>query len=183
VYDLTSQATLTVANCRFPGNRARGVLAHGGATIENCAFANQFEQAILLAPDMNWMEGGAADHVRIVGNTFHGAVRGQHRGQAAITVDAILPGHRPSDAIVNHDILIQSNLIADSSGGGIAANAVEGLRIENNRIERLSGPAIVLRTVRRAQISGNTCSPAAAIVIAPESEGQVTLERNTGLNL
>ncbi len=85
-------------------------------------------------------------------------------------------------AIVNHEILIRGNLIADSGGGGIAANAVEGLNIEDNRIERLSGPAIVLRVVHRARISGNTCSPSAAIVVAPESEGQVTIERNTGLN-
>jgi hypothetical protein len=126
VADETLSSRLTVRNCRFLGNRARGALAHKHVVIEGCEFRDQSMQAIVLSPDAWWLEGPEAADVRIVHNLIDGVDRwGENQG--AILVDAIVapegmaphssPGHP------NHDIEIAGNVFRGVSGPNIVMRA------------------------------------------------------------
>ena len=82
--DISACAALTVSRCRFPGNRARGILAHANTIIQDCRFENQTSNAILLGPDLTWLEGPEVAQVRITNNDMHDVQRGG-LGRGAIT--------------------------------------------------------------------------------------------------
>ena len=176
--DLSANVALTVSRCVFPGNRARGVLAHSNATIEGCRFANQTHSAVLLAPDLVWLEGAEAAQVRIVDNEMIDVQRsGSDRGAVCITVG--LP-QGSSAGLVNHDIYVQRNHIV-GPGPALVADHVRQLSVIENRIERTDGPAIRLGPIRDATLAGNVCTPAAPVLIDPANLGAVKLAGNQGL--
>jgi hypothetical protein len=181
--DANNLAALTVSRCRFPGNRARGVLAHSDVVIEHCTFAHQSEQGILLLPDPNWMECGSASRVKIVDNSFDDTIRLGRAQEGTITIGNVNGGQLHRDAIVNRDVLISENTIADSGGSAIAANGVEGLIIEGNRIERPRGPAVALGAVRNVVLKGNRCAPDAYVTVPTGYRGEVTSTYNLNLNI
>jgi hypothetical protein len=176
--NLSSHANLSVSRCRFPGNRARGILAHANATIENCSFANQTSDAILLAPDLYWLEGPEAAQVRIVDNTMIDVQRGGgSRGAIRISVD--VPAGNNAD-FVDHNIEIRGNHII-GPGPALIADHVRQLSFTGNRIERTDGPAVKLGPVRGVTLARNVCTPAASVVIDPASRNNVKFEDNHGL--
>lgn len=182
--DATNIAALTVSRCRFPGNRARGVLGHSDVVIENCQFSHQSESAVLLTPDEFWMECGSAARVKINNNEFNDVLRLRRPKEGAITIDAVINANNQvlrSAAHVNRDIVIEGNTIADAAGSAIAANAVDGLTIENNRIERCTGLALAMGAVWRVTVRGNRCTPAAQVSIQAEYRDEVNLANNSGL--
>ena len=183
--DMDESPSLLVADCTFPGNRARGVLAHSDATIERCHFANQFEEAILLLADAWWMEGPSADRVSVKNNVIEGVERAQ-RPSGAIRVGAVVVdssgSSRPSNGLVNHNVAVVGNTIRGSYSAAIHASATTRIRIEQNRIEGSDDqPAIVMDHVKDALIVGNTCRPAAALKIT-NSDG-IKTKSNQGLVL
>jgi hypothetical protein len=186
ICDANNLAALTISGCQFPGNRARGVLAHSDAQIEKCSFAHQSEQGILLLPDPHWMECGSANRVKIVGNAFQDTIRLGRAQEGTITVGSPLQvnaGQLRRDVVVNQDVLISGNAIMDSGGSGIAANGVEGLVIEGNQIERSRGPAVALGTVRNVVLYGNRCTPEASVTVPADYRGEVTLTNNLNLKI
>ncbi len=106
----TRTTKLTVRLSRFGGNRARGVLAHSNATIEDCEFHDQSLEAILLCPDLVWQEGPAATHVRIARNVIVGANRWSTDG-GAIRADAVVNGGLTTPGHPNRDIVLEDNVI------------------------------------------------------------------------
>ena len=184
LFNLADSPRVTIANCQFSGNRARGVLAHSNAVIENCTFANQFEEALLLLPSASSTDGGAVNDTTIRGNIIEGANRaGYPSGAIRIGALAHYAGKRdyPSAAIVNRNVTIADNQIISAGADGIHVSSTGDLAIANNRIERPAGSAIVLLNVRQTTITGNTCVPPAALRIDPESVSEVTLSGNAGL--
>jgi hypothetical protein len=180
--DTTRQPTVLIADCRFPGNRARGVLAHSDVTIQGCSFANQFAEAILLLPDSSALEGPAAARVSVRHNIISGALRGGYKtGAIRIGVKVQVAGEppHPGCAPINHDIDVTTNEILDSRGAAIDASAVSRLTIETNQLTRPSGPAIVLSHVAGAFITNNTCDPPSPMII--EKSARIRRRANHGL--
>jgi hypothetical protein len=183
--DVDESPSLVVADCTFPGNRARGVLAHSDAIVERCRFANQFEEAVLLLADAWWMEGPSADRVSVKNNVIEGVERAK-RASGAIRVGAVVVdssgSSQPSVGFVNHDVDIVENTIRGSYSAAIYATATTRIRIEQNRIEGSDDQhAIVMDHVKDALVEGNTCRPAAALKIT-KSEG-IKTKGNQGLVL
>jgi hypothetical protein len=184
LFDRDNNPKLTVANCRFWGNRARGVLVHRSAVIENCQFAHQFEEAILMLESTAGTEGPGADHTAVRNNEILDSDRAGYPS-GAIRLGALIqepgkPAH-PSPAMVNHDVLIAGNHIVQPRSNAIQAEATDGLTIENNRIEKPAGAAVVLSNVRHAVVANNVCAPGASLRVDASSEGEVSLRDNTGL--
>jgi hypothetical protein len=182
--DPDNGAKLTVVNCRFSSNRARGVLAHSNALIERCQFAHQFEEAILLVETTAAMEGPATDHTMVRNNEIVDSERAGYPS-GAIRLGALIqpPGQRgdPTPAIVNHDVQIVGNHIVQPGSNAIQADATEGLTIENNRVEKAAGAAVFLSNVRKAVVAGNVCIPPAALRIEGMPDDEVNLRGNSGL--
>lgn len=182
--DASNLSALTVSHCRFPGNRARGILAHNDAVIKNCFFAHQSLQGILLTSDLGWIECGPADRVSIINNEFHDTIR-MNRGQLgtiSVGPPITMNGNPvPGGAIANHKAVISGNVITDSGGSAIRANAVDGLTIENNRIERTAGTAIALGGVRHVVVKDNRCTPASTLTLPSAYRSEVTATNNSGV--
>jgi hypothetical protein len=176
--NLSSRATLSVSRCNFPGNRARGILAHANATIQNCYFANQTSDAILLAPDVSWLEGPEAAQVSIVDNKMIDVQRGGG-GRGAIRITVAVPAGN-SAGFVDHNIDISGNHII-GPGPALVADHVRQLSFTDNRIERTDGPAVEFGPVRGVTLVRNVCTPAAPVVIDSASRSEVKFESNQGL--
>ena len=184
LFDRDNNPKLTVANCRFWGNRARGVLAHRNALIEHCQFAHQFEEAVLMLESTAGTEGPGSDHTIVRNNEILDSDRACYPS-GAIRLGALIqePGQpaRPSPAMVNHDDLIADNHIVMPRSNAIQVEATDGLTIQDNRIEKPASAAIVLSNVRNTIVANNVCAPAAPVRIDVGSDAEVMLRGNTGL--
>ena len=185
MFDAETRSRARVSRCRFPGNRARGVLAHSDAVIEGCTFSGQSAEAVLLLPDVRFMEGPAAERVQIRGNEIAGVLRLGGRQSGAVRIGATaadLAGEETRQpAPVNRDIAVIGNRIADIGGAAVLARSCTGLTIVGNRIERPAGPAIVLQDVQAVRITSNACTPVAPVAVGPRDRPAVNLEANSGL--
>jgi hypothetical protein len=127
VVDKSQLPRLTVRDCLFEGNRARGVLAHAHARIENCQFRDQTLEGVLLSPNLFWMEGPEVADVRVVGNLFDGVDRWGTR-QGAIRVDAQVEGPKgktvTSPGRPNHDVTIENNVFRNIDGPNVILRAM-----------------------------------------------------------
>ena len=178
--DASRLPALTVSHCRFPGNRARGVLAHSSAVVQNCTFAHQSEQAIVCVPSVFWMECGSATNITIRDNVFHDTMRLRRSGQSAITIDTEPPLR---DNISARNISIEENEFVDLGGSAITANAVADLRIIKNRIAGSANPTISLEEVQRVVVRQNSCDPERHVAVSRNSRDEVSLDGNTGLTV
>jgi hypothetical protein len=184
--DLRARTRLLVSHCSFPGNRARGILAHSDAIIEHCSFERQSESAVLLAPDMYWQEGPAVERTVVRGNRVHDGNL-LERVPAAIWIGAFgsPDGHlwRARLEVVNRNVAVEDNVFMQPNGPVIAVAATRDLRIEKNQIEQASSVAFSLDNVRNVRLHGNRCDPAATIRVDPSSRKELTLSQNIGLRV
>ncbi|PPQ28583.1 glycosyl hydrolase family 28 protein [Rhodopila globiformis] len=184
--DLRARTRLLVSRCAFPGNRARGVLAHSDAIVERSSFEHQSDSAILLAPDLYWQEGPAIEQTVVRGNLIQ-AANLLARTPAAILVGAfVAPAGRPgvpTSTIINRNVAIEGNHFLQPNGAAISAAATRDLRIEENRIEQASSIAFSLHHVRAARLSGNRCDPRAVVQVDAKSRGELIMDGNAGLGL
>jgi hypothetical protein len=184
--DLKAKTQLLVSRCNFPGNRARGVLAHSDAIIEHCTFEHQSDSAILLAPDMYWHEGPAIERTVVRGNHMDtGNFLGRARATVWIGAFVSLNGHQgmATPEVVNRNVAVESNIFVQPSGPAVAAAATSDLRIEDNQIEQASPVVFTLDNVRNVKLRGNRCDPAAAIRVDPLSRNELTMSQNTGMSV
>jgi hypothetical protein len=181
--DTSEVATVTIADCQFPGNRARAILAHRNTVIERCSFANQFYEAILILFDTEFADGPTIGDVTIARNRFHGTGRAEiPRG--AIRIRSLVKSsgtEEPISSVLGRGIKIVDNVIVDSGGSAIEVGEARDVQITGNRIERRTGPAIVLQNVRKVRIDDNLCRPPAALVMHETPAGEVTIRGNAGL--
>ena len=75
LFNLAESHRLTVANCQYLGNRARGTLIHSNAVTENCTFENRYEEALLLLTSTGAADGGAVNDTAVRGNNIEGVNR------------------------------------------------------------------------------------------------------------
>ena len=177
---------LRVSGCSFKSNRARGILAHNDAVIENCTFADQGLEAVLLCPDLWWQEGPSVANVTLRGNSITRS--GQSATiKGAITVTAFVgeypAPHRETTAQVNHQISVISNRIFDPGSAAVYVSATTGLTVRDNVIESAEPSAITLVGVQDAIIAGNRCTPARAIELLKSEPGSISFGVNEGLSI
>lgn len=186
--DPSRRIDLTVSDCMFPGNRGRGVVAHGSVTVERCRFSSQSRAAVFLAPDTHWLEccevsravvrdNSVADSCRSVPNSL--------TNPAAIQVAALIQlRNSPSPgvpALVSHDVKIAANRICGSHGSAISVGATRGVLVSDNTIDGPGAAAIRLDRVERVVLSGNTCRPASIIERHDTLSAEISSVANTGL--
>ena len=182
--DITELASVTVTDCEFPGNRARGILAHRNTVIERCSFANQFYEAILILFDTDFSDGPTIADVTIARNRFHGTGRAEFpRGAIRIRSMVAKPdgAREPMPSVLSRGIKIVDNVIVDSGESAIEVGEARDVQITGNRIERRTGAAIVLQNVRDVRIGDNLCRPPAALVVHETPAGEVSVTGNRGL--
>ena len=180
VYDAAARAQVSILRCVFPGNRARGVLAHRDTRIEGCTFHGQSAEAVLLLPDLRFMEGPAAGNVKITNNDFADVLRLVGRGGAIrIDVGGRAPETRP--VLINRDITIAGNRFAAFAGAAVVARSVTGLVVADNQFAQLGTPVIALQDVVGARVVRNSCDPAGVVAVAPADRPQLVMEANRGL--
>ena len=168
--NITWTPAVTIRNCNFGVNRARGVLVStpGKVIIENNTFSSS-GSAILIAGDANqWFESGAVHDVTIRNNTFTDACLTSMyqfcEGIISIepeipTPDATKPFHR--------NITITGNTFNPFDYPVLYAKSVDGIRFTNNTITHSKRftpfhyrhATITLEACRKAIISGNNITP------------------------
>jgi hypothetical protein len=175
---------VTIAHCRFPGNRARGILTHRNTLIEHCAFANQSHAAILVPSEAGSPEGPTVRNVTVAHNDIRNTGRIGRPG-GAIQVAGLSVGEdgkvRFAPEPVNAGVRIIGNTIVDAGTSAVEIGETRDVTVASNRIERREGPAIVLRNVRTAKVTDNTCIPPGRMVVTDTPSGEVTFSRNSGL--
>ena len=184
--DLQARTHLTVSKCKFGGNRARGVLAHSDAVIENCIFENQSDSAILLAPDLYWQEGPAIERMVVRNNHIQDSNL-LKRGPAAVWVSAFVApaGHQgtPTVEVVNKDVVIEGNRFQSPNGAAVAVACTRNVHVTNNRIDRASSTAFDFRNVLAVRLEHNHCDPVAKIRVDQASVAEVEANGNSGLEI
>jgi hypothetical protein len=182
--DTTEVASVTIVDCEFPGNRARGILAHRNTVIERCSFANQFYEAILILFDNEFADGPTIGDVTIARNRFHGTGRAEFP-RGAIRVRSLVTksngATEPMPSVLGRGIKIVDNVIVDSGESAIEIGETRDIQITGNRIERRTGAAIILQNVRNVRIEDNLCLPPAALVMHETPAGEVRIRGNGGL--
>lgn len=185
VMDATAnQHRLEVRGCRFPGNRARGVLAHDHATIADCSFANQFESAILLSQSSWWLEGGPIDAVTIDRCTFSGTSR-QGRRAAAIQIESYAARDGAEVEVLDPSptgtVSISHCTFDQCHGPALSAHSIRDLRVTQNGFKDMPPEVIFLKNVEHPVIIENKCSPPGAIVDPDQATGHMSDRDNEGL--
>lgn len=163
-----------VRNNYIRNKRARGILIKAeNGLIEGNTIEYNHMGAIVLAPELSWMEGGFSRSVRIVNNRIrHCGLNPSNWNTTqagAITVSAEGDnGFAPAGGHLN--IEISGNRIDSCLGVNIVASSITGLTITDN---------VMTQTHRENRAHGQAVgvNPDAAVVIINCSD--VTLDRNT----
>jgi hypothetical protein len=183
IFDSAGISRATIKGCHFPGNRARGVLAHSNVSIEDCIFSGQSEQAVLVDVKPFALEGPVGAQVSIRGNKITDVHR--RNPGAAIWIGAHVAGPDKSrkldPTIVNHDIAIESNDFSDLVGPAFFGGSTTRLNIVDNRLTNVRSPSLVLERVSDVRIEGNVSSPPSAIVMRDAEK--VDVSGNKGLHI
>jgi parallel beta-helix repeat protein len=117
-----------VKNCNFSNNRSRGIIikANNGQVINNTLHGN-WMTAILVSPEIWWLEAACADNIKVSGNII-------------------------SDNLSKNVIDINGNGFEESTPqAGLHNNIV----IENNKITNCYLPAIYVASTKNGSILGN----------------------------
>ena len=164
VLDMETQTTTHVVNCRFPGNRARGILAHMNTVIERCSFAGQSGPALLLSVAPPFPEGPLIKNVLLRDNDITDSCR--VFGAGAVTVEAKLAQRATDPLILNSNVQIVGNRFSNLTIPIVAASSITGLLIEQNQVTMPSTPAITLAYVGDVRINDNAVSPRGELIVA-----------------
>jgi hypothetical protein len=140
VCSTTEVPTLTIRGCKVARSRARGMLVHSNAVIENCEFDNLSLSGVLMEADgAVWGEGCEVNNVRIVNNTFRSC--GSRLG-AAISAQSLISaqsGFQLSHFRTVSNIEILDNHIEHGDGPMIDISGGSDIIISGNRFSRRAG--------------------------------------------
>lgn len=188
--DPSRQIDLTVSDCMFPGNRGRGVVAHGAVTVERCRFSSQSRAAVFLAPDTHWLECCEVSHAVVRDNSVADSCRSMPKSltnPAAIQVAALIQpqgSNGPSvPALVSHDVMIAANRIFGPHESAISVGATRGVLVSDNVIHKPGAAAIRLDRVARVVLSNNTCYPASIVERHDTLFSEISSAGNIGLKV
>jgi len=190
VCNRSAVAQLTISNCHFLGNRARGVVAHSNARIEDNSFSGCSLAAILLAPDAHWMEGPAVHHIKVARNRIADCGYGRPNDRrGAVCVDTAHAPHAQVLAAprVNEDIQISDNIFGSLPVPRIFCSASTGVSILRNTVRESrasnanpSDDAIVMVNVGQAVIRDNVGHNAG--ILLQECGAGLTVSDNSGFH-
>lgn len=124
---------LTIKNCYFAKNRARGPLitTRGKVTVEGCTFA-MAGTALRISGDTNsWFESGCVRDVTVRNNKFINCNRCPW-GRAVIDIDPEMK--KLSDECYHSNIVIEGNEFITFTDSVVYAKSVDGLVFKNNKI-------------------------------------------------
>ena len=177
VCSVVDGSKMIVDHCAITNTGGSGVVLHRRSEITNNHFVGCGRAAILLAPDVKRMDGPAVQNVSIRTNDFSGCNQGPNAdGRGVITIDtAQQREHLETPAIaINSGIKIQGNIFKPSTGAAIYAAGIDGLVVEGNTFGSSQKsaeaathpqPALILRNVADAEVTGNTSSEPQSIVL------------------
>lgn len=162
--NMTMSPTVEIRDCKFLGNRARGLLVTTPRTvvIENNLFRSS-GSGILINGDCNgWFESGTVTDVLIRGNRFEDCLLANY--QFCDGIISIIPTNAKVEGPVHRNIRIEGNTFVMFDAPLLYARATEGLRFAGNRIERVSNrkpwhyrkQAVILEHCSQVVIEGNT---------------------------
>jgi hypothetical protein len=190
VCNLNGSPQLSVENCHFLGNRARGVVAHSDARIEDNSFSGCSLAAILLAPDAHWMEGPAVRNVSVARNKISNCGYGRSNDRrGAVCVDT---AHDPHPQVlgprVNGGIQIVDNVFGALPVAPVFCSSATRVSILRNTIagspkpqSNVKGPeSIVLVNAAQAVLTGNVGQSAGEILLRG-CAAPLTVSGNPGL--
>ena len=137
--NITYTPNVTIRNCMFGVNRARGVLVStpGKVIIENNTFKSS-GSAILIAGDANqWFESGAVKDVLIRNNTFTDAcLTSMYQFcEAIISIEPEIP-KLDANKPFHRNVVITENNFNAYDYPVLYAKSVDGLSFTNNTITR-----------------------------------------------
>jgi len=134
--NMTMSPSVEIRDCKFLGNRARGLLVTTPkpVIIENNLFRSS-GAAILINGDCNgWFESGTVTDVTIRGNRFEDCLLANY--QFCDGVISIIPTNAKVEGPVHRNIRIEGNTFVMFDAPLLYARATEGLRFADNRIIR-----------------------------------------------
>lgn len=155
--DAEAQSVAKISNCRFHGNRGRGVLTHVNTVIAGCSFAGQSGPVILLSVEPFFREAPTIENILFRDNDVSDPCR--VFGAGAIVVEAKIAGGADDYLKVNRNVAIVENRFADIRGPVVAASSIAGLSITRNRLTNGANRAVVLNYTNAVKIEGNIATP------------------------
>ena len=136
VENMTMSPSVEVRNCKFLGNRARGLLVTTPkpVIIENNLFRSS-GTAILINGDCNgWFESGAVNDVIIRNNRFEDCLLANY--QFCDGIISIIPTNAKVAGPVHRNVRIEANTFVMFDAPVLYARATDGIRFANNQIIR-----------------------------------------------
>jgi hypothetical protein len=125
-----------VEGCDFGFNRSRGAIIKAGqGRIVGNRFTENWMEAVILAPELWWLEAGCGDDITIEGNTISCC------HDTAIRVAAFLHSDRPLPAGAHNRITIKGNAIKDCPAPQIHVTSTDGLTVRGNTVAGGDAPA------------------------------------------
>ena len=120
-----------VKDCNFSNNRSRGILIKASnGTVEGNKLVGNWMHSILVSPEAYWLESGCSDNVVIKDNTIS-----NNQSKQSILIDANCISRQTPPVGIHNNISITNNLILNSPFPVIQSVSVNGLQIENNRVD------------------------------------------------
>ncbi|MFA7343729.1 MAG: right-handed parallel beta-helix repeat-containing protein [Terrimicrobiaceae bacterium] len=156
VWNRSASPRLTVRNCTFLNNRARGILVQcGNALIEHNWFEGMSGSAINVTCDVGtWWESGPTENVTIRNNMIAHCNDGAGASAGAISVFADAPGIPPQRG-VHRRVRIENNSIRQVLRAGISISSSADVIISGNAIREVFGPGVLVRSSTDVKISNN----------------------------
>jgi hypothetical protein len=183
VFDVETDTNTWVSNCKFPGNRGRGVLVHANSTIQKCEFHGQALSAILMDVDPFYLEGPVISDVNVINNTIDGVSRISNDG--AIKIEASIKIRNQFLSIVeievNHDVYIGGNLLSNCLSPAITAANLYQAEIVGNRIESSYLYAVGLSICSNIKISSNSFLQNGKVLLSKTAKDSIITANNTGM--
>jgi len=156
VWNRSASPELTVRNCTFVDNRARGILVQSSNTvIEHNWFEGMSGSAINVTCDVGtWWESGPTENVTIRNNMIAQCNDGAGANAGAISVFADAPGIPPQSG-VHRRLRIENNVIRQVRRAGISISASSDILISGNGIREVSGPGVLVKASTDVKVSNN----------------------------
>lgn len=164
VYDSEVETHSVIENCIFPGNRARGILAHSDVKIQHCSFSGQFEEAICLGVEPAGLEGPASKGVEILNCSFTNICRRMPTGAIRINGRILKEDGQTVGVGINEDISIIDNNFEDLRCPALFAQAVVRLQFLENTVTGKHTPTIHLTNCEKVSVFGNAFGGSAELV-------------------
>ncbi len=181
----------TMRGCTIQNHRARSVVLKTPlkTVIEDNYFSSMMSGVLFRGEMKNWYESGAVTDVLIQNNTFENAADCGTL-HAALYITPLFNSNFDPTALYDRNIRFIGNTIRNANPRIVIADRVEGLLVEDNKIERTTeyiapfpdAPMFELINSKDVTITGNSYKGTKPNVMVADERSQQTLklENNQG---